>query len=169
MCCFTRTLLQLTSLSLLWLSSMIVALNWFNTTIPPYTPSPPAPSPPPPPPPPPTHTHLTRSLHQTHSFPKLKKAVSGAHFQSDDDVRNNVDDFLDSQERDFLKNGIDPLTSLQRFMGIVFFFFFFFFFFLFVFFLDGGGGCGGNSVDKWYNISPNSLYMWGSQVFNQPS
>ena len=34
-----------------------------------------------------------------HLFPKLKKAISGTHFQ----VIHTVEDFLDSQENDFLK------------------------------------------------------------------
>ena len=44
-----------------------------------------------------------------HLFPKLKTAISGTHFQSDDDVIHAVDDFLDGQEKDFFKSGIEAL------------------------------------------------------------
>ena len=44
-----------------------------------------------------------------HLFPKLKTAISGAHFQSDDDVIHAVDDFLNGQEKDFFKSGIEAL------------------------------------------------------------
>ena len=44
-----------------------------------------------------------------HLFPKLKKAISGTHFLSDDHVIHAVEDFLDSQEKDFFKNGIEAL------------------------------------------------------------
>ena len=42
-------------------------------------------------------------------FPKLKTAISGTHFQSDDDVIHAVDDFLNGQEKDFFKSGIEAL------------------------------------------------------------
>ena len=44
-----------------------------------------------------------------HLFPKLKTAISGTHFQSDDDVIHAVDDFLNGQEKDFFKSGIEAL------------------------------------------------------------
>ena len=44
-----------------------------------------------------------------HLFPKLKTAISGTHFQSDDDVIHAVDDFLNGQEKDFFKSGIGAL------------------------------------------------------------
>ena len=44
-----------------------------------------------------------------HLFPKLKTAISGTHFQSDDDVIHVVDDFLNGQGKDFFKNGIETL------------------------------------------------------------
>ena len=44
-----------------------------------------------------------------HLFPKLKTAISSTHFQSDDDVIHAVDDFLNGQEKDFFKSGIDAL------------------------------------------------------------
>ena len=44
-----------------------------------------------------------------HLFPKLKTAISGAHFQSDDDVIHAVGDFLNGQEKDFFKSGIEAL------------------------------------------------------------
>ena len=44
-----------------------------------------------------------------HLFPKLKTAISSTHFQSDDDVIHAVDDFLNSQEKDFFKSGIEAL------------------------------------------------------------
>ena len=44
-----------------------------------------------------------------HLFSKLKTAISGTHFQSDDDVIRAVDDFLNRQEKDFLKSGIEAL------------------------------------------------------------
>ena len=44
-----------------------------------------------------------------HLFPKLKTAISGTHFQSDDDVIHAVDDFLNVQEKDFFKSGIEAL------------------------------------------------------------
>ena len=44
-----------------------------------------------------------------HLFPKLKTAISGTHFQSDDDVIHALDDFLNSQEKDFFKSGIEAL------------------------------------------------------------
>ena len=40
-------------------------------------------------------------------FLKLKTAISGTHFQSDDDVIHAVDDFLNGQEKDFFKRGIE--------------------------------------------------------------
>ena len=42
-------------------------------------------------------------------FPKLKKAIFGTHFQSDDDIVHTVKDFLDRQEEDFFKCGIKAL------------------------------------------------------------
>ena len=42
-----------------------------------------------------------------HLFPKLKTAISGTHFQSDDDVIHAVDDFLNGPEKDFFKSGIE--------------------------------------------------------------
>ena len=36
-----------------------------------------------------------------HLLVKLEKAISGTHFQSDDDVIHAVEDSLDSQEKDF--------------------------------------------------------------------
>ena len=44
-----------------------------------------------------------------HLFPKLKTAISGTHFQSDDDVIQAVDDFLNYQEKYFFKCGIEAL------------------------------------------------------------
>ena len=44
-----------------------------------------------------------------HLFPKLKTAISGTHFQSDDDVIHAVDDLLNSQEKDFFKSGTEAL------------------------------------------------------------
>ena len=44
-----------------------------------------------------------------HLFPKLKTAISGSHFQSDDDVIHAVDDFLNGQEKDFFKSGTETL------------------------------------------------------------
>ena len=44
-----------------------------------------------------------------HLFPKLKTSISGTHFQSDDDVIHAVDDFLNGQEKDFFKSGIECL------------------------------------------------------------
>ena len=44
-----------------------------------------------------------------HLFPKLKTAISATHFQSDDDVIHAVDDFLNGQEKDFFKSGIEAL------------------------------------------------------------
>ena len=44
-----------------------------------------------------------------HLFPKLKTAISGTHFQSDDDVIHAVDDFLNGQEKDFFKSGTEAL------------------------------------------------------------
>ena len=44
-----------------------------------------------------------------HLFPKLKTAISGTHFQSDDDVIHAIDDFLHGQEKDFFKSGIEAL------------------------------------------------------------
>ena len=44
-----------------------------------------------------------------HLFPKLKTAISGTHFQSDDDVIHAVDDFLNGQEKNFFKSGIEAL------------------------------------------------------------
>ena len=44
-----------------------------------------------------------------HLFPKLKTAISGTHFQSDDDAIHAVDDFLNGQEKDFFKSDIEAL------------------------------------------------------------
>ena len=44
-----------------------------------------------------------------HLFPKLKTAISSTHFQSNDDVIHEVDDFLNGQEKDFFKSGIEAL------------------------------------------------------------
>ena len=44
-----------------------------------------------------------------HLFPKLKTAIFGTHFQSDDDVIHAVDDFLNGQEKDFFKSGTEAL------------------------------------------------------------
>ena len=44
-----------------------------------------------------------------HLFPKLKKAISGSHFQSDDDVILAVEDFLEGQDKDFFKSRIEAL------------------------------------------------------------
>ena len=44
-----------------------------------------------------------------HLFPKLKAAISGTHFQSDDDVILAVDGFLNSQDKEFFKSGIEAL------------------------------------------------------------
>ena len=44
-----------------------------------------------------------------HLFPKLKTAISGTHFQSDDDIIHVLDDFLNGQEKDFFKSGIEAL------------------------------------------------------------
>ena len=44
-----------------------------------------------------------------HLFPKLKTAISGTRFQSDDDVIHAVDDFLNGLEKDFFKSGIEAL------------------------------------------------------------
>ena len=44
-----------------------------------------------------------------HLFPKLKTATSGTHFQFNDDVIHAVDDFLNGQEKDFFKSGIEAL------------------------------------------------------------
>ena len=44
-----------------------------------------------------------------HLFPKLKTPISGTHFQSDDDAIHAVDDFLNGQEKDFFKSGIEAL------------------------------------------------------------
>ena len=44
-----------------------------------------------------------------HLFPKLKIAISGTHFQSNDDVINAVDDFLNGQEKNFFKSGTEAL------------------------------------------------------------
>ena len=44
-----------------------------------------------------------------HLFPNLKTAISGTHFQSDDDVIRAVDNFLNGQEKDFFKSGIEAL------------------------------------------------------------
>ena len=49
-----------------------------------------------------------------HLFPKLKTAISGTHFQSDDDVIHAVDDFLNGQEKDFFKSGIEAGKSWQK-------------------------------------------------------
>ena len=37
----------------------------------------------------------------------MKTAISGTHFQSDDDVIHAVDDCLNGQEKDFFKSGIE--------------------------------------------------------------
>ena len=42
-------------------------------------------------------------------FPKLKKAIFGTHFQSDDDIVHTVKGFLDRQGKDFFKCGIKAL------------------------------------------------------------
>ena len=42
-------------------------------------------------------------------FPKLKTAISGTHFQSDDDIIHATDDFLNGQEKDFFKSGTEAL------------------------------------------------------------
>ena len=44
-----------------------------------------------------------------HLFPKLKTAISGTHLQSDDNVIHAEDDFLNGQEKDFFKSGIEAL------------------------------------------------------------
>ena len=44
-----------------------------------------------------------------HLFPKLKTAISGTHFKSDNDVIHAVEDFLNGQEKDFFKSGIEAL------------------------------------------------------------
>ncbi|KAK3101641.1 hypothetical protein FSP39_005107 [Pinctada imbricata] len=44
-----------------------------------------------------------------HLFPKVKEAISGTHFPSDDDVILAVDGFLTSQEKEFIKSGIEAL------------------------------------------------------------
>ncbi|KAK3102953.1 hypothetical protein FSP39_015246 [Pinctada imbricata] len=44
-----------------------------------------------------------------HLFPKLKAAISGTHFQSDDDVILAVDGFQTSQDKEFFKSGIEAL------------------------------------------------------------
>ena len=44
-----------------------------------------------------------------HLFPKLRTAMSGTHFQSDNDVIHAVEDFLNGQEKDFFKSGIEVL------------------------------------------------------------
>ena len=49
------------------------------------------------------------ALSDFHLFPKLKTAISGTHFQSDDDVIHAVDNFLNGQEKDFFKNGTEAL------------------------------------------------------------
>ena len=46
-----------------------------------------------------------------HLFPKLKTAISSTHFRSDDDVIHAVDDFLNGQEKDFFKSGIEALKQ----------------------------------------------------------
>ena len=45
-----------------------------------------------------------------HLFPKLKKAFSGTHLQSDDNILHAVEDFLDSQEKGFFKVALRPFT-----------------------------------------------------------
>ena len=61
---------------------MIVALNRFNIPL----------------------THLV-SLHQTSIYSQSwKKAISGTHFQSEDDVIHAVKNFLDSQEKVFFNS-----------------------------------------------------------------
>ena len=73
-------------------------------------------------PPPPPHTHPPQILlRQTdfHLFLKLKKAISGTHFQSYDDVIHAVEDFLDSQEQDIFISGIEDLQhSWQKCLDI---------------------------------------------------
>ena len=44
-----------------------------------------------------------------HQFPKLKTLISGTHFQSNDDIIHAVDGFLNGQEKDFFKSGIEAL------------------------------------------------------------
>ena len=44
-----------------------------------------------------------------HLFSKLKKAISGTLFQSGDDDTHIVEDFLDSQEKDFFKSDMGSL------------------------------------------------------------
>ena len=53
------------------------------------------------------HPHYSPS--DFHLFPKLKAAIPGIHFQSGDDVIHAVDDFLNGQEKDFFKSGIEAL------------------------------------------------------------
>ena len=49
-----------------------------------------------------------------HLFPKLKTAISGTQFQSDDDVIHAVDEFLNGQEKDFFKSGTEALKHLWQ-------------------------------------------------------
>ena len=49
-----------------------------------------------------------------HLFPKLKTAISGTHFQSDDDVIHAIDDILNGQEKDFFKSGIEALNTAGK-------------------------------------------------------
>ena len=52
-------------------------------------------------------------------MPKLKKNISCIHFQSDDDVIHVVEDFLDSQEKDFIRSGIESLQHRwQKYIDI---------------------------------------------------
>ena len=44
-----------------------------------------------------------------HLFSKLKKVISGTNFQSDDDVIHAVEVFLDSQDKNFFKGGIEAI------------------------------------------------------------
>ena len=44
-----------------------------------------------------------------HLFPQLKRVIAGTHFQSNDDVIHAVEAFLNDQEKEFYKSGIEAL------------------------------------------------------------
>ena len=54
-----------------------------------------------------------------HLFPKLKTAISGTHFQSNDDVIHAADDFLNGQEKDFLKVALRLLNTAGKSVWIL--------------------------------------------------
>ena len=77
-------------------------------------------------------------------------AISGTQFQSDDDIIHAVEDFLESQEKDFFKSGSEALQHhWQNCIDIE-----------------------GDYVEKQYNMcmfQMSNLYTSGSQFFNQHS